>query len=144
MDESDPVYSSEFILRRVPYNKLNKYINTNSPQPVTDLAFKPHKDNDKKGISVSREYFVSADSLADIFRGKYGKECYVVRFKTKDILAFEPVLSVIPTPIVESPGHALIPEINAILYSKEKIKCQELQWKLAKLVKKEDIIHWPN
>lgn len=142
-DESDSVDPSEFILRRVPYNQLNNYINIALPQPVTELAFMP-LDYDENGISVNREYFVSADSLADIFRGNRNKECYIVRFKTKDILALEPPLSAIPAPVDESPGHALIPEINRIFYKKKKIECLELQNKLANLIKIEDIIHWPN
>jgi len=141
-DESDSVDPSEFILRRVPYTQLNNYIDLALPQPVTDLAFKPSKD-DKTGISVSREYFICADKLADIFRESRKKECYVVRFKTKEILKFEPALSVIPNVIKESLGHALIPEINRIFYDSNKIECLELQAKLAKLVKKEDIVHWP-
>ena len=144
--ESNPVNPNEYLLRRVPIINNGGYVDLKLEQPVSEHAFMPRPITDVKGISINREFFIKANELAQLVKTKNNKDCYIIRFKTEDILTLSPALSAIPHPLICWPGHALIPEINRVLYESNKsnkLACKDMQRKLAKLIKKEDIVYIP-
>jgi hypothetical protein len=122
-------------LRRIPAD--SEWFNPLLSEPVQRVAFAPHKERDRNGISVFRETFVTAAELAG--NGQKGPNgYYVVRLMAQDVFALG--LSVVPdSQDGQLPGHALIPELTPQL---AKQRSKELQHKLARLGGK-NVAHAP-
>ncbi len=144
-DQSDPVSPDEWILRRVPYNELNKLIDPDITPPISSTAFRPTK-NDNDGVSVFRELFATPDEVANLYMQQNpGKKCYVIRVKAEAILEPGLGITLTPDPIIELPGHALIPELNTERYfTLDKNWCKEVQSKISIPLTIQNIVHWPN
>lgn len=123
--QEDDIQDNEFILRRIP-NSVG-YIISDDTEPVNRISFKP-TDQDGDGISLYRELFASAKSVAEAGNNKNGY--YVVRMTAQSIR--ELGLEIVPNPICgELPGHSLIPDLNCNMNKNES---KALQLKLADLV----------
>ena len=129
-DQQDPISSDEYVLRRISKDKLR--YNPSLGEPITRLSFEPSK-RDINGISVFRELFVSAETVAKAGRGVNG--CCVARLRASDIIALG--LTITPDPQDDLPGHALIPELSFQQVKNNKFKSKEIQHKLAKLGKRQ-------
>lgn len=140
--QADPVSPDEWLLRRVPYSKQNNIINLSDPQPIDRQAFRP-SSNDHDGLSIFRELFVTAEQIADDYRQRKGKECYVVRIKARTLLDQPIGANLAPAPINDLPGHTLVPELNLNFQKSDKKSCKAMQYSIAKTLKEEDIVHWP-
>jgi len=100
----DPISDEEIVYRRIPatwYPDQTRVIN--------DQAFAPHKHNDHDGLSVSRAKFNDPEDATK--RVASGKKFFLARLSVHDLKKIG--LSVIPAPLDNDPGHAVIPEINA-------------------------------
>lgn len=126
-DQQDPISPDEYVLRRISKDTLR--YNPSLHEPITRLAFEPSK-RDISGISVFRELFVSAETVAKAGRGANG--CCVARLRASEIVALG--LTIIPDPQDDQlPGHALIPELSAQQVKENKSQSKEIQHKLAKV-----------
>ena len=134
-DQRDPVSPDEYVLRRV----LSEYCDPSLSEPVHPQGFYP-TSKDMDGISVFRALFVSPDRVAS--SGKNPKGYYVARLRVSDIIALG--LTVIPNPKDDQlPGHALLPGLSTIEYTKNKNNIKVLMYKLATLAGNE-IVFAPN
>ena len=129
-DERMQVGAGEWILRRIHKN----HFKPSKPTPVERVAFQP-SDEDVDGLSVFRAAFVSPGQIVADSRG--GNSYYVARLAVRELGRFTPPLTVAPDPDPDQPpGHAVIPELNAIRLKTEKYPSKELQRDLAKLAAK--------
>ena len=123
------VDEEERILRRVlPYwhSEVEKTPERGPPPRWTD--FKPNK-NDIDGISVTRRKFVVDLAI----EAGSGQRRSLAEVKVRDVI--KEGMTVKPDPLLNLPGHALIPELNRRDYDgekKDKIKIQEWALKLAR------------
>jgi hypothetical protein len=123
--ESDPVGSSEWILRVIPA----AYYDRSLPLPITPQGFQPHKDRDADGLSFFREDFVSPGRLAQ--SNDNPKGCCVARIRVSYLLALG--LSVSPSPDPdEQAGHVTVRELGYPAYKAAKNTAKDLHDKLAR------------
>jgi len=126
-DQQDSVSPDEYVLRRIPKDKSRYDPSLN--EPVQRIAFEPSKW-DVDGISVFREFFVSAAALAEA--GTNNNGYCVARLSVSTLIALG--LTIVPDPRNDQPpGHAVIPELSISKMKQNKTKCKEIQRELAKL-----------
>jgi hypothetical protein len=132
VDEASPVSPDEIILRRVPRAHYK-----GQPLSVSIEAFRPTEPKpakniagDMDGLSVSREACgATPNSLVAHIEPARRSDFVVARLRASDFL--ELGLSIQPSPVAGSLGHAIIPELSWPAYSANKRRCKELQEKLA-------------
>lgn len=135
-EDQNQVDSSESILRRIHA----KFFDGALEIPIQAEAFRP-TERDEDGISVFRERFVNAGAILANVPPEKQPLYYVARIAVCDL---EPLnLTVMPAPLDELPGHAIIPELNWASYQRDKTKLKFLQLKLAILASK-SIVHKPS
>ena len=136
-NQSDPVTSDEFVLRRIPNNK--DWYESSLPEPVQRVAFQPSK-RDTDGLSIFRQLFVTPAQLAQAGPNPAGY--YVARLRVADL--HDLGLSVIAAPQNNQPdGHAIIPELSYQAMKQDKQTARKIQRELAKLAS-DGIVHGPN
>jgi len=112
LDPSSPISPDEFILRRVPQDKMNLDGRSVSPD-----AFAP-SERDQDGLSLHRAAFHTPEEVGQTLRSKGTAPAWVVRFLAKDLLALQLLLKPDPKQPsahpkgIAQPGHILIPDIN--------------------------------
>jgi hypothetical protein len=125
--EHVPLSDDEFVLRLV----WGDYYKLGLPLPVQPAAFQP-RDSEVEGISVFREACLQSpeDALRVIATEK--RDRYrLARLRVADLTKLG--LSVQPDPIETVPGHAVIPELNAVAYRSDRLASKLLQTSLAEL-----------
>ena len=126
-DDSSPVSSDEYVLRRIP--KTPNWYDPSDPGVIESEAFRPN-DKDVDGISVFREKFTTPHKVAAA--GLSPKGYYIARLKVADIEGLG--LSVKPVPMGGQPrGHSVIPELCPGVVGEEKKQRKEMQASLAEL-----------
>ena len=123
--ESDPVGSSEWILRVIPATCYDGTLEL----PIAAQAFQPHKERDKEGLSFFREDFVSPKRLAQ--SNENPKGCCVARLRVSDLNELGLSVSATPDPD-EQPGHVTVAELSYTAYKADKKKAKELHDTLAR------------
>jgi hypothetical protein len=105
---TEPIADDELLFRRVP-------LSTRWFDPITRIlrpeAFRPSKERDVTGISVSRQRYKVAELAA---RGRPGNFYYVAVLRAGDIRQLG--ITVEPRPLLNDPGHAELPQLNAANY----------------------------
>jgi hypothetical protein len=112
-EQSHPIADEELLLRRIPAanNWFDPAIST-KPDPN---AFKPHRENDGSGLSMSRAQsslhpeFLTAERLA--LTGPSNKGYFVAVLLASDLRARG--LDFEPDPLPGDPGHTLLPRLNS-------------------------------
>ena len=103
-DGTEPIADEELLYRRVPAS-------TGWYSSITGLnseAFAPRKE-DLTGLSVSRQKYKSAEAAA---KGRPGKWYFVAVLRAGDLR--EKGIEVVPAPRDGDPGHAELPDLNAM------------------------------
>ncbi|MCE9526319.1 MAG: hypothetical protein K8R36_09730 [Planctomycetales bacterium] len=113
-DEGDQIDDDEFLHRRIPV-KTNWYDPQKGPKPVQE-AFKPHRENDPDGLSLSRAKsprnptFLDAESCAKIGPSPYGY--YIALLRVRDLRAHN--IHIVASPIPDSDaGHVHLPQLKS-------------------------------
>jgi hypothetical protein len=101
-DGSEPIADDEILYRRVPL------VHYSADGGLVDQAFAPHKIRDATGISISRAKYKSIEEAA---RGGSGKPFYVAVMQA--VILRQHGIEPVPRPIVDDPGHAELPDLNA-------------------------------
>ncbi len=125
--EHEPLTGDEFVLRLV----WGDYYKAGLPLPIQPAAFQP-RDSEVGGISVFREACLRApeDTLRVIAPEKRSRYL-LARLSVADLAKLG--LSVRPDPIEAVPGHAVIPELNAVAHQADRLSSKLLQKRLADL-----------
>ena len=133
--EDEPIADDEFILRLIH----PRFLDPSLPIPIAAEAFRP-SSSDHDGISVVREACISicADALMLIEDAEKRRGYSIARLRMVDVLALN--LSVRPDRHPKVAGHAVIPQMNAVDYPKNKALLKPIQVRLAVLAGR-DIIY---
>ncbi len=133
--QTDPLSPDEILLRRILYSQRVEGI-------FKEGAFDP-SSSDTDGISLFREYFIDAKSVAEA--GKNPSGYYVVRLKYCDLSPLvnessneEFQLTIDPTPNDDLPGHVVIREVKRNLAGDAKGKMRKIKLALAQLANKSE------
>lgn len=111
MNPLDPIRPDEFLLRRIPQDKVLE------DGSIAPSAFAPHSTNDGAGLSVFREAYHTPEQVGRDFRRVGKNPVWVARLRASGIL--ELGLRIDPDPLAATrdmpaqPGHALIPALNS-------------------------------
>lgn len=134
--ENESVSDDEFVLRLV----WGDYFKESLPLPIQPAAFEP-KDSEPEGISVFRDSCLPspADTLVVISPNKRNRY-FLARLSVLDLRALG--LTVRPDPIQAVPGHAVIPELNAVDCRTKKAFWRVVQKQLAELASR-NIVYRP-
>src|ERR1051326_4397587 len=110
----------ELVFRRVPNDQHHvEDAHARIPSPI---AFRPHPEHDKDGLSLLRaKYVTSLENAAE----RRGKSTYLARLLVSDVRGLG--LDVLPDP--PPPEHCSIPRLNAA--NRKESWALELQKKLA-------------
>ncbi len=104
-DGTEAVADDEVVNRRIPH----VWGPTEADAFPSPEAFRPHKANDPTGLSMSREKYRPAKSLA---RPGDSRPFFVGVLRARKIR--EIALDVVPDPIEpDDPGHCLIPQLTS-------------------------------
>jgi hypothetical protein len=102
---SEPVDDDELILRRIPDAQVER---SSSPRP-SPIAFQPHRENDRRGISFSRAKYSTAEQVA---RGGLRRPArFVAQFSVRALRASG--VDVEPDPTPDNPGHCVAPALRS-------------------------------
>ncbi len=103
-DGSEPVQSTETVLRRVPRSQMEG----RRRDRITFRAFRPRQLKDLTGISLARQKYRGPEGVAAM-----PPRCpYVLAIVAEDV--FRAGMSLVPDPLLpDSPGHCLLPELNS-------------------------------
>jgi hypothetical protein len=103
-DGTELILDDEILYRRVPAQA--DYYNPAVDSRPTPLAFRP-RENDTKGLSVSRAKYRTMEQVA---RNPRGKRYYVAVLQAGKLRAGG--IAVEPDPLPNDPGHALLPSLT--------------------------------
>lgn len=125
--ENEPIAADELVVRLI----WGQFFEKKSPSAVKERAFAP-KDQETDGISVFRaSCLTNPEDVLNVItpakRDLYG----VVLLTVADVTDLG--LSVQPAPILELPGHAVIPELNIAAANNDRSVTSNLQQALARL-----------
>ena len=124
----DPIGDDELLYRRIPVSE-NWFDPGSGPLPSPE-AFRPHKERDVTGISMDRARSPAHPDFRTVEesgRGPSPKGYYVAVLRAGDLRAAG--IEVVARPEQGNPGHAEIPDLNAI--SRRTDRAQELKRRLA-------------
>jgi hypothetical protein len=102
-DGTEPISDDELLFRRVPE------VWHSQEAGVSLEAFRPNRDRDQTGLSVSRAKYESIEQAARSSRP--GKSYYVAVFRAGDLRQIG--IDVSPKPEANRPGHSEFPALNA-------------------------------
>jgi len=96
----------ELVYRRVPHR--DEFLS--GPRRASPLAFRPHPESDRDGLSFFRKKYATAlETVAD--RGP-GKPTFLAPLLVLDIRGIG--LEILPAPLPENPGHCVVPGLNSM------------------------------
>ena len=131
--EHEPVTDDEFVLRLV----WGDYYKAGLPLPVQPAAFQP-RDAEVEGISVFREACLpSPEDILCVIAPQKRSRYQLARLRVSELTKLG--LSVRPDPIDSVPGHAVIPEVNAVAYAADRLASKLLQKQMADLASRQVI-----
>ena len=110
-DEINPITDEEFLYRRVP--ELMPWFDP-ATRTLKSFAFRPDKQRDVTGLSVTRAKFKSVEQAA---RGRPGKSYYVAVLRAGDLRNAN--IRVVPQPNLPDGfdiSHAELPDLRADNY----------------------------
>lgn len=106
----DPIADDELLYRRVP--ESTGWYNP-STGILSPLAFAPHKERDRTGLSVSRARF-RGSPRDEALRGRPGRTYYVAVLRAGDLRSSG--IAIVPSPHTPDgfdDAHAQLPDLNS-------------------------------
>lgn len=122
-DEGDQIDDDEFLYRRIPF-KTGWYDPLKGPRPVQE-AFKPHRENDPDGLSLSRAKSSRHPSFLDAERcaksGPSPHGYYIALIRAGDLRTHD--INIVASPIPDSdPGHVHLPQLKSANRDSNEVK----------------------
>jgi hypothetical protein len=121
------------VLRRIHKNFYKEGLEL----PIQLEAFRPTKD-DLDGLSVFLAAEATPEQTLAVVPPAKRPLYYVASIPIQDLRQLG--LTLLPHPIEEAPGHAVIPEMNLETYNRDKAAGKELQKKLAEIASRNIVL----